>query len=104
MNDFPCMGCGSCCRRISQVVNHYKVSSKNDVYYFPYKWDENGVCENLTEDNKCLVYDNRPLICNINACAKHHNLDMNDFHARNIRACNHLMDLDGLPLNLRINQ
>lgn len=32
--------------------------------YFPYS-HKNGVCEKLTENNHCSIYDNRPIICNI---------------------------------------
>ena len=34
---------------------------------FPYGFDENGRCLMLGSDNKCIVYDTRPLVCNIKA-------------------------------------
>lgn len=70
--------------------------------YFPYNWDENGVCENLTEDNKCKVYENRPLICNVDKFAEYNKLDKNEFYKVNIRACNYMMDLDDISLEFRI--
>jgi len=32
---------------------------------FPHKFDDNGRCEMLMEDNSCMVYEDRPLICNV---------------------------------------
>ncbi len=103
MNKFPCTGCGSCCRRISVAVSHYNVTNKRDPLYFPYKWDENGVCENLTQDNKCKVYENRPLLCDVERFAKHMKVNREDFFLSNIRACNYLMELDNVPSEFRIN-
>lgn len=70
--------------------------------YFPYNWDENGVCENLTEDNKCKVYENRPLICNVDKFAEYNKLEKTEFYKVNIRACNYMMDIDGIDQSLRI--
>jgi Fe-S-cluster containining protein len=102
MSSFPCSGCGCCCRRINQAVSHFKAKSKKDPMYFPYTWDENGVCENLTEDNKCKVYDKRPLICNIESYGNHMKVNEQEFYQANIRACNYMMDLDNIPLEFRI--
>jgi len=35
------------------------------IMEFPYRFDVNGVCENLDENNTCKVYEERPDICNI---------------------------------------
>lgn len=70
--------------------------------YFPYNWDENGVCENLTEDNKCKVYENRPLICNVEKFAEYNKLEKTEFYKVNIRACNYMMDIDGIDQSFRI--
>lgn len=103
MTNFPCTGCGCCCRRINVAVGHYNVKSKKDPLFFPYKWDENGVCENLTEDNKCKIYENRPLICNVEKFAEYHNLNKKEFYAANIRACNYMMESDGVSPEFRIS-
>ena len=99
---FPCTGCGCCCKRIKSAVKHYNVTDKKHPLYFPYTWDENGVCENLTEDNKCKVYDNRPLLCNVDKFAEYINYNKKEFYKSNIRACNYMMDLDNVSLELRI--
>ena len=48
-----CSQCkGLCCRRIGQF-QFMKIYDRGD-----------GVCKYLTEENKCEIYDHRPLICN----------------------------------------
>jgi Fe-S-cluster containining protein len=102
MNKFPCSSCGACCRRIKFAVEHFKAKNEKDPLYFPYKWDEKGVCENLTEDNQCKVYENRPLICNVEKYAEFAKLDKDNFYRSNILACNYMMDMDNVPLHFRI--
>lgn len=104
MSLFPCTGCGCCCKRIKQAVSNNKGVKMYDPLYFPYTWDKNGVCENLTEDNKCKVYDNRPLICNVEKFGEHINADQKEFYKLNIRACNYMMEVDNVPLNFRIKE
>lgn len=104
MNKFPCTSCGACCRRIKYAVDIFDAKNENSPFYFPYKWDQNGGCENLTTDNRCKVYENRPLICNVDRIAKYMNLDTKKFYGDNIRACNLMMDADGIPLDFRIPQ
>lgn len=99
---FPCTGCGSCCKRIRTAVHNTNVVDNQDPLFFPYTWDNDGVCENLTIDNKCKVYSNRPLICNIEKYAEYLKLNKYDFYKLNIQACNYLMDLDGVHSSFRI--
>lgn len=47
--EFPCTGCGACCRVIWQVL--------------PELAKPDGSCKHLGEDNLCQIYDNRPEIC-----------------------------------------
>jgi len=103
MNKFPCTGCGSCCKRIANAVKHYDIKNPKDPMYFPYTWDENGVCENLTQNNQCKVYENRPLLCNVEKFAEYKKLDKIEFYKANIRACNYMMDLDGVSSEFRIS-
>ena len=78
------------------------INDKKDPMYFPYKWDKNGVCEHLVEDNKCKIYYKRPLICNIDRFSKYLNLNTKEFYDLNISACNKMMDEDNIPLQFRI--
>jgi Fe-S-cluster containining protein len=95
---FPCSMCGACCRRIKWVVESM------EHFDFPYKWNEKGVCEKLSTENKCMVYDNRPLICNIEAMQPFFDIPEQDFYNINIDACNGIMDEDGLPEEYRITK
>ena len=48
---FECSKCGSCCKRVGLVIEEF---NRGD-----------GVCKELTQDNLCAIYKDRPLICNI---------------------------------------
>jgi Fe-S-cluster containining protein len=73
MSDFPCTSCGICCQRAGRAVVAARMLLDRgetnpyvkEVAAFPYAFDETGRCSQLTADNKCSVYDHRPLICNI---------------------------------------
>jgi len=101
---FPCSGCGACCRRINKAVGNLGIENieKDNELYFPYKWDDTGRCEMLTDDNRCSVYENRPLICNIDKLLSLIDIPKEQFYAMNIAACNTMMDEDNLPLKYRI--
>lgn len=52
---FMCDRCGSCCRHLNLFGPSYAWLDRGD-----------GVCRNLDpETNLCLIYNNRPLICNV---------------------------------------
>jgi len=75
IDGFNCTSCGMCCRLIRESVE-----SAIDVYKecgdtipiitaitkFPFGWDEDGCCEKLDkETNLCTIYEDRPLVCNV---------------------------------------
>lgn len=68
-----CNSCGLCCARVGQMVDQAKAlvegGSKDPltvaVAKFPYQYNETGRCEQLGEDNRCKVYETRPLVCSI---------------------------------------
>jgi Fe-S-cluster containining protein len=99
---FPCTGCGCCCKRINIAVQNYPQLNPEHPLYFPYSWNETGRCENLTPDNKCAVYEHRPLLCDIERFAAYFNLDKAKFFAKNIKTCNLLMDVDNVDPSFRI--
>lgn len=70
--------------------------------FFPYTWDETGKCEMLGDDNKCKVYDDRPLICRIDELGEAFMTDKKEWYKSNIRSCNTMMDEDGIDQSLRI--
>lgn len=67
---YGCTGCSLCCRKIGETIERVKNMDSKDPFIkafqdFPYKADEDGVCEKLGEDGKCTVYEDRPLVCSI---------------------------------------
>jgi Fe-S-cluster containining protein len=69
---FPCNGCGGCCRKIASAVAFAKQSGfPDEVCNFPYKWNQQGVCEMLAPGNRCKVYERRPLLCNVEEMYPH---------------------------------
>lgn len=104
---FKCTGCGGCCNRIDRLMADFKtagfdLSDKSSKLYFPYTHNENGRCENLLEDNKCKVYDKRPLVCNVSEFAKEFNLKKKEWFIHNYESCNKIMDEDNINLKFRI--
>lgn len=100
---FPCTGCGACCRRVGKIMDTIaEASDQNSQLYFPYKWDETGKCEMLLPDNSCSVYENRPLICNVDKLHSLFAIPKAEYYALTIGLCNQMMDDDGLPERFRI--
>ena len=86
---FKCSGCGLCCKnveRAAESTKHIKALA------FPYSWDETGRCEKLNSDNTCSVYNERPLLCNVDEVIKFFNLDKYNFYKINELACKELQD------------
>jgi uncharacterized protein len=100
MKEYPCTSCGACCRRIDKIVEGFNKLDKLELN-FPYKWDETGRCEKLVGD-LCSVYEDRPLICNIEKVAAYFDLSRVEFFIENIKVCNRLMDEEGLDEKFRI--
>lgn len=96
---FKCSGCGGCCRKVNRAVEETK---HLEGFHFPFKWDETGRCEMLTEDNKCSVYEDRPLLCNVEKISDFLGLDKKKFYKLNNIACNELMDELGIDLYYRV--
>jgi Fe-S-cluster containining protein len=67
MDEFKCTSCGLCCKKIGLMLTlppamSFLARAKAE---FPYQAKPDGSCEMLDEDNKCKVYDNRPLLCDV---------------------------------------
>lgn len=95
---YPCSGCGCCCKKADIAIERYKILEPD--YVFPYKI-KSGVCSKL-KDNKCSVYDERPILCNVDKLAEKYNIELNWFYSANIDACNKMMDDDDIDLTFRI--
>jgi Fe-S-cluster containining protein len=99
---FNCTGCGECCKRIPQALA--TIESYIEFYgydpqdlEFPYSHDEKGVCEMLGEDNKCKVYENRPLVCNLEKFSEYRKINKPHYYKANAEACNQMIKEAGLP-------
>lgn len=84
---FKCSGCGLCCLHVDRAVEMTKMSPELN---FPYTWDDSGKCEMLDDDHKCKIYDDRPLLCNVERFAEVFNLDKEEFYKVNEQACEDL--------------
>jgi Fe-S-cluster containining protein len=98
-SDFPCTGCGLCCQIAGFIVTAARESQDpidnllGDT--FTYKWDSNGVCENL-KDNRCSVYKNRPLICDVKSSSLIKKMNLPEAYKLNSQICNFLIQKAGL--------
>jgi hypothetical protein len=99
---FPCIGCGLCCKKINVVVSNAGDVPEGHPLFFPHKYDETGRCEMLLEDNSCSIYEDRPLLCNVERFVEYVIMGKKEFYNLNIDSCNMLMDQAGLDINLRI--
>lgn len=68
----------------------------NEDLKFPHHIYENGECEMLDDNNKCKVYENRPLVCNIDKMADYLGKSKEDFYKLNVKACNKMIKEEGL--------
>lgn len=69
---FECTICGKCCMHMKEVLEVLPQLAKvigEDNACFPYSHN-NGVCEKLSPDNRCMVYEDRPIICNVNKLSR----------------------------------
>lgn len=63
----------------------------NSIYGYLDRGD--GVCKYLTDNNLCSIYDNRPLICNIDEVYKQFfasQYALDEYYKLNYNACNEL--------------
>ena len=104
---FPCTGCGACCMTVGMVLDNVERLDnpvlRAAVEAFPYKVDENGVCEKLV-DSKCSVYEDRPIMCNVAALGVLLKRNPYEFYSENIKYCNQLIDLFGLDQSYKITE
>ena len=98
MSDFPCTQCGQCCRHISSILanSNYPTVIQDLVNRFPYEVNDDGSCSMLTEDGLCSVYDNRPIMCNINLMGQLLQQSQTDWYQQQADICNQLITNAGL--------
>ena len=102
--EFPCTGCGECCRRIQSLLegSHDDVRVQELVDRFPYKTRSDGSCEMLGDDGRCSVYEHRPLICNVKMGGVFLKMDEMTWYQINADGCNRLIDDAGLDESFKV--
>lgn len=100
---FPCTGCGSCCKRIDKLLPNIEKLDDNlkQILNFPYT-HINGRCEKLGNDNKCTIYEDRPIVCSYEKFMEVFNYSKDDIFPMSIASCNKMMDEDGVGEEFRI--
>lgn len=94
---FPCTACGACCRRAKQIISKLDgIDDPESIFFFPYTYDESGKCENLTDDNKCRIYENRPAVCNTEKMREYYGLTQEEYNQAASKVCNHFIKEDGI--------
>ena len=91
---FPCTLCGACCRSIHAV---------KELEMFC----QNGICVHLQGNNSCAIYENRPIVCNIEELYQHsfaNIMSKKDFYNANIKICNDLQEKFGIDKKYRIKE
>ena len=100
---FECTGCELCCKEIGHIIGSIAPMEwmQKATDEFPYKANADGSCEKLI-DNKCSVYDDRPLLCNIERMADEAEVEINKevWYKMNYIGCKMLQDKDALKLEL----
>lgn len=111
IEDFPCTGCSLCCKSLGSIHSDALKFPKGSIVRiaaetFPFKWDEGGACEKL-KDDRCSVYNGRPLLCNVKALsllwARELKCDPHAIYAITASSCNDLIDAAGLDPEFKID-
>ena len=90
MGSFPCTSCGLCCKQLGNVLKHGSTEPiiQDLINRFPYKPNSDGSCPMLDTQNRCSVYDHRPIICNIKLVAILLKQPVEERYKLSIEACN----------------
>lgn len=83
MTVFPCTKCGACCRSIGGIheMSHLALPD--------------GSCKHLTVDNRCAIYERRPLACRVDVMHQvlAPKLTREQWYALEVLACKELQRL-----------
>ena len=95
---FSCTGCGMCCRFVGDALKYSDKAEephRTELKKFPFKAKKDGSCENLI-DNKCSVYEDRPLICRVDDMYDkykdtHFKTSRKAYHLKEAQSCNSMI-------------
>jgi Fe-S-cluster containining protein len=107
--DFPCTRCGACCMRIGHVVAHFrelvqqqklKDGASRLLASFPFD-TPGGICEKYNPAVGCMIFDQRPVICDFKKLYQVvlqdvPDMTLRDFHQIIAMGCNHDILILGL--------
>ena len=99
MKEFPCTKCGLCCKQLGSVLSNPQnlpTVFQDLLSFFPYIPNEDGSCPKLDSDNNCSVYNNRPIICNINLMGRLLNQNNSQWYSIQAQNCNKLINAANL--------
>lgn len=92
-DEFQCSGCGACCKRAGMSG------------MMPQR--EDGACIHLAEDNKCKIYETRPIFCRVKEGYQQFKdvlgMTETEFFIQNNLLCNQWIKEDGLDESLLID-
>jgi Fe-S-cluster containining protein len=104
--DFPCTGCGECCRHVGTMLSNSLLDNTFTgelLKVFPYKANEKGHCEMLV-NGQCSVYENRPLLCNVRLMTEHfYSDDPMGHYLDSAKVCNYMIEAAGLDPKYKID-
>ena len=104
---FPCTECGLCCRHVGLILATIDQQDnpllKELFKSFPYETDAFGACEKLI-DNRCSIYEDRPLVCNVAAMADTQGIPRTEYFKKAAQACNFMIKNAGLDESFLINE
>ena len=89
MSKYPCNQCGICCMNLH----------KHEIYQFLH--NGNGICFHyMQEEKKCSIYENRPIICDIERYYQNFIETMNfeEYFNLNVLNCQSLQKSRNLPV------
>lgn len=84
---FPCTACGACCVYIPPRIEGWPLGP-------------DGACTCLSADNMCVIYDERPRACRIDALE--HSMSDADYYAVTAELCNMMQEAIGIDPSFRV--
>ena len=103
---FECIECALCCKHLDRALDRAKNPPwmQKAIDEFPWKPDATGACEKL-DGNRCSVYEDRPLLCNLERAHKELNMNMTkaEWFTMNAQGCNILLKEANVDIRVSID-
>ncbi len=109
---FNCTSCGLCCKKLGQAIaaaKSRKEPSEIDALFleFPYPPKPDGSCFMLKNDGSCSIYNERPLICDVDKMYEKFykpHMSKKEHYRLNAWTCNQMINEAGLPKEYLIDE